>query len=168
MGDATGYHMFRHTANYEADIVWRNAFTEHKIQTDYHAVPHAVFGYPQVAGVGMTQAEAKEAGYNILVGKAKYTDVAKGFAMGEDESLVKVVVDAKSRRILGAHVVGTDASDLVQPVVYLMNTDDKDYMPLARSQVIHPALSEVVINAFANLQSPDHTHGHSHEHEHAH
>jgi dihydrolipoamide dehydrogenase len=170
MGDITGDYMFRHTANYEADIVWRNAFTEHKRYTDYHAVPHAVFGYPQVAGVGMTQAEAKEEGYNILVGKAKYTDTAKGFAMGEEESLVKVIVDAKTRRILGAHIVGTDASDLVQPVVYLMNTDDKDYMPLARSQIIHPALSEVVINAFANLQSPDHAHdhGHSHDHEHAH
>lgn len=168
MGDITGYHMFRHTANYEADIVWRNAFTEHKRYTDYHAVPHAVFGYPQVAGVGMTQAEAKAAGYNILVGKARYTDVAKGFAMGEEDSLVKVVVDAKTRRILGAHVVGTDASDLVQPVVYLMNTDSQDYMPLARSQVIHPALSEVVINAFANLQSPDHAHGHEPQHEHQH
>jgi dihydrolipoamide dehydrogenase len=168
MGDITGYHMFRHTANYEADIVWRNAFTEHKRYTEYHAVPHAVFGYPQVASVGMTQAEAKEAGYNILVGKARYTDTAKGFAMGEEDSLVKVIVDAKTRRILGAHIVGTDASDLVQPVVYLMNTDSQDYMPLARSQVIHPALSEVVINAFANLQSPDHAHDHEHQHEHSH
>jgi dihydrolipoamide dehydrogenase len=168
MGDATGYHMFRHTANYEASLVWRNAYTDHKQKTDYHAVPHAVFGYPQVAAVGMTQAEAKAAGYKILVGKAKYTDVAKGFAMGEEVSLVKVIVDGESRRILGAHIVGTDASDLVQQVVYLMNTDDQDYMPMAKAQVIHPALSEVVITAFANLQFPDNAHGHSHNHEHAH
>jgi dihydrolipoamide dehydrogenase len=168
MGDATGYHMFRHTANYEASLVWRNGFTDHKESTDYHAVPHAVFGYPQVASVGMTQAEAKAAGYKILVGKAKYTDVAKGFAMGEEESLVKVIVDGESRRILGAHIVGTDASDLVQQVVYLMNTDDQDYMLMARAQVIHPALSEVVITAFANMQSPDHVHGHAHAHQHSH
>lgn len=162
MGDATGHHMFRHTANYEGGVVWRNAFTDQKQRTDYHAVPHAVFGYPQVAGVGMTQAQAKAAGYNIMVGKAIYTDVAKGFAMGEDESLVKVIVDGESRKILGAHIVGTDASDLVQQVVYLMNTGDEDYMPMAKAQVIHPALSEVVINAFANLQFPDRAHGHEH------
>lgn len=168
LGDATGSYMFRHTANYEASLVWRNAFTDHTEKTDYHAVPHAVFGYPQVASVGMTQAEAKAAGYNILVGRAKYTDVAKGFAMGEEDSLVKVIVDAESKKILGCHIAGSYASDLVQQVVYLMNTDDQDYMPMARGQVIHPALSEVVISAFANLQSPDHVHDHGHAHEHHH
>jgi dihydrolipoamide dehydrogenase len=168
-GDALGQHMFRHTANYESQLVWKNAFTDHQDSTDYHAVPHAVFGYPQVAGVALTEAEAVAKGYTILVGKAKYTDCAKGFAMGEDDSLVKVIVEAKRRRILGAHVVGTDASDLVQQVVYLMNTDDQDYMPMARAQVIHPALSEAVVNAFANLQPlGGHAHGHSHDHDHSH
>lgn len=167
-GDALGKHMFRHTANYESQIVWRNAFSEHRQKIDYHAVPHAVFGYPQVGSVGMTEAEAKAAGYNYMVGKAKYTDVAKGFAMGEEDSLVKVVVDQDSRRILGCHIVGSEAADLVQPIVYLMNAGNQDYIPLASSQVIHPALSEVVINAFANLTPPGHVHGHGHGHEHAH
>ena len=113
--------MFRHTANYESGIVWRNAFSEHKHKTDYHAVPHAVFGYPQVGAVGLTEQEAKAAGYNILVGRAKYTDVTKGYAMGEEYSLVKVIVDQETRRILGCHIVGSEAADLVQQVVYLMN-----------------------------------------------
>ncbi|UCE37716.1 MAG: dihydrolipoyl dehydrogenase [Thermoplasmata archaeon] len=164
LGDATGKYMFRHTANYESSIVWRNAFTEHKQKTDYHAVPHAVFGYPTVGSVGMTEAEAKAAGYAILVGKAKYTDVAKGFAMGEEDSLVKVVVDGESRKILGCHIVGSEAADLVQQVVYLMNAGEQDYMPLVTSQIIHPALSEVVINAFASLKQPGHEHDHGHGH----
>jgi dihydrolipoamide dehydrogenase len=176
MGDATGRYMFRHTANYEADVVWRNAFTNHQVATDYHAVPHAVFGYPQVGAVGLTEPEARQAGYAIMVGKARYTDVAKGFAMGEDWGLAKVIVEAESRRILGAHIVGSEASDLVQQVVYLMNSGDQDYMPLVKSQIIHPALSEVVINAFGNLTMPGHGHqqtrgqnkrggpGHQHEH----
>ncbi len=168
LGDALGKHMFRHNANYEASIVWRNAFTKHKEKTDYHAVPHAVFGYPQVASVGMTEAEAKAQGYNILVGKATYTDVAKGFAMGEEDSLVKVIVDGETRRILGCHIVGSEAADLVQQVVYLMNAGSQDYMPMATSQIIHPALSEVVINAFANLTPPGHIHGHGPEHDHEH
>lgn len=160
LGDALGRHMFRHTANYEAEVVWMNAFTDHRQPVDYHAVPHAVFGYPQVAGVGITEEEAKAEGYEILVGRARYMDVTKGYAMGEDDSLVKVVVEQGEGRILGCHIVGSQAAILVQQVAYLMNAGSQDYMPLADSQVIHPALSEVVINAFGNMAPPDHVHAH--------
>lgn len=176
LGDALGYYMFRHTANYEAEIVWNNAFLEKKKVVDYHAVPHAVFGYPQVAGVGFTQAQAEQAGMEILVGKARYSDVTKGYAMGEDDTLVKVIVDAETRRILGASMVGPEAAEMVQQLVYLMNAGKHTYMPIVRSQIIHPALSEVVVNAFANLspvggqaQHHDQEEGHDHHgHEHAH
>jgi len=160
LGDATGKYMFRHTANYESDVVWMNAFTDDKHPADYHAVPHAVFGYPQVAGVGMVEEEAQAAGYEILVGRARYTDVTMGYAMAEEDSLVKVVVDQETRRILGCHIVGSQAAILVQQIVYLMNAGDQDYFPLADSQVIHPALSEVVIRAFGNLAPPGHVHRH--------
>jgi dihydrolipoamide dehydrogenase len=66
LGDAIGRNMFRHTANYESDIVWRNAFTEHKHPVDEHAVPSAVFTYPQIASVGLTQEKAA-AGHEIRV-----------------------------------------------------------------------------------------------------
>ncbi len=160
LGDATGKYMFRHTANYESDVVSMNAFTDRKHSVDYHAVPHAVFGYPQVAGVGMTEEEAMAAGYEILVGRARYPDVVMGYAMAEEDSLVKVVVDQGSRRILGCHIVGSEAAILVQQIVYLMNAGDQDYFPLADAQVIHPALSEVVVRAFANMVPPEHVHRH--------
>lgn len=151
LGDAIGKHMFRHTANYESKVVWSNAFTDDTEIVDYHAVPHAVFTYPQVGSVGMTEEEAQQAGYEILVGRAMYGDVAKGYAMGEEDGFVKVIVNRSSRQILGCQIVGPEASDLVQQVVYLMNTESQDYAPLARAQVIHPALSEVVARAFANM-----------------
>jgi mycothione reductase len=164
IGDAIGKHMFRHTANREARIAWKNGFGDEKEtagekdkvkeKVDYHAVPHAVFTYPQVGAVGMTEAEAKAAGYKILVGRAEYGDVAKGYAMAEEESLVKVIVNRKDGRILGCAIAGSDAADLAQQVVYLMNAGDQDYGPMARSLVIHPALSEVVARAFANLMPP--------------
>jgi dihydrolipoamide dehydrogenase len=69
-------------------------------------------------------------------------------------------VEQGSRRILGCHIVGSHAAILVQQVVYLMNAGAQDYMPMADSQVIHPALSEVVINAFGNMAPPDHVHAH--------
>jgi dihydrolipoamide dehydrogenase len=154
LGDALGKYMFRHTANDEAEVVWQNAFTDKKVKMDYHAVPHAVFGHPQVAGVGMTEAQVKAADIEYLVGNAGYLDVTKGYAMKEEDGLVKVIVDANSRKILGCHIVGPEAAEMVQQLVYMMNTDTQTYIPIARSQVIHPALSEVVVRAFANMMPP--------------
>ncbi|MFQ6107020.1 MAG: dihydrolipoyl dehydrogenase [Thermoplasmata archaeon] len=152
LGDAIGRHMFRHTANYESDIVWRNAFTEHKHPIDEHAVPHAVFTYPQVASVGLTEAQAAK-NHEILVGVNKYYDVAKGYAMEEKNAFVKVIVERGTSRILGAHIIGPHAAILVQSLVYLMNAGRQDYMPLAVSQTIHPALTEAVVNAFGRLRA---------------
>jgi mycothione reductase len=160
LGDATGRFMFRHNANYEAEIVATNALSDHRHEVDYHAVPHAVYGFPQVGAVGLTEAQAKEVGYQILVGRASYMDVTKGYAMGEEDGLVKVVVEQGSGKILGCHIVGPHAAILVQQIVYLMNAGERDYVPLADSQIIHPALSEVVLNAFGNMAPPDHVHAH--------
>lgn len=150
-GDATGKHMFRHTANYESDVVWRNAFTEHKHQVDEHAIPHAVFTHPQVASVGMTESQAIE-NHQVFVGKEKYINVAKGYAMAENDGFVKVVVEAGTGKILGCHIIGPEAAVLLQPIVYLMNAGNQTYLPLARAQTIHPSLSEVVVRAFGNLK----------------
>lgn len=165
LGDALGKHMFRHTANYHASLVWSNAFGGHKHRVDEHAVPHAVFTHPQIGSVGLTEAQARTE-HDILVGMNSYINTAKGYAMGEEDGFAKVVVEQGTGRILGAHVIGPHAALLVQPIVYLMNAGEGDYMPLARAQTIHPALSEVVIGAFGNLR-PVGTHAH-HHHEHTH
>ncbi len=158
IGDAIGKYMFRHVANREARMAWNNAFAEEggkeKEKMDYHAVPHAVFTCPPVGAVGMTEAEAKAAGYRVLVGRARYGDVTKGYAMAEEESLAKVVVQRDTGKILGCQIAGSEAPELAQQVVYLMNAGYQDYGPVARSLVIHPALSEVVSRAFANLMPP--------------
>jgi mycothione reductase len=160
MGDVIGRTMFRHTANYHVDVVWHNMFTKTKSPLDEHAVPHAVFGYPEVASVGITEAEAKAKGIKYLVGISDYDDCAKGYAMGEAGSFVKVIVQAGDLKILGASAIGAHAAILVQAVVYLMNAGDQSFVPLARSQTIHPALSEAVVNAFGNLEDPEHQHHH--------
>lgn len=150
LGDIIGRNLYRHTANYEADIVIKNALYNEKISIDEHAVPHAVFTYPQIGGVGLTEAKAIM-NHKILVGIGKYADTAKGYAMAENDGFVKVIVDAENYKILGAHIIGPEASILVQQIVYLMNAGDQDYFPLGRAQTIHPALSEVIIDAFGNL-----------------
>lgn len=160
LGDITGRHMFRHTANYESQVVWHNMNNKELAETDEHAIPHAVYTYPTVGSVGLTEEQARTGGLKYLTGVSRYAMVAKGSAMNDDTGLVKIVVEKGTRRILGAHIVGKEADLLVQQMVYLMNAGDMSYMPMARSQVIHPALNEVLISALGRLQDPEHEHTH--------
>jgi dihydrolipoamide dehydrogenase len=150
LGDALGRNMYRHTANYEASVVRTNMFGERKVALDLHAVPHAVFTDPQVGMVGMTEEEAKP-GRKILVGMSKYYDTAMGYAYSDEDAFVKVVVEYPSMKILGGTVVGPQAAVLVQQIVSLMNSEKQTYAPLARSQIIHPTLSEALASAFGAL-----------------
>ena len=156
LGDAIGKHMFRHTANYEARIVAHNILLAEKEAerkaADYHAVPYAVFSHPTVAGVGRKESEAKARGLKVLVGRARYTDSAKGVAMAEEYGLVKVVLEEETGRILGASIIGPEAPELIQQVVYLMNTDRQDLSTVMRSQVIHPTINEVLGRAFSGIE----------------
>lgn len=151
-GDAIGKEMFKHVANYEAEIAWHNAIHERKVKADYSAAPHAVFTYPQIASVGLKEAEAREKGFKILVGRASYEDTAQGLAMGNPKGFVKVVVEAETGKLLGGHIIGAHASILIQEIINAMASGDKTIFPIARAMHIHPAMPEVVLNAFANLR----------------
>jgi mycothione reductase len=151
LGDAIGKQMFKHVANYEAEVAWHNAVHDHKVEMDYSAAPHAVFTHPQVASVGLKETEAKQKGHRILVGKAFYKDVAMGAAMGEPEGFVKVIVEQKTGKILGAHIIGPLASILIQEIINAMAVEDRTFLPIIRGMHIHPAMPEVVQRAFGNL-----------------
>jgi dihydrolipoamide dehydrogenase len=150
-GDAIGKEMFKHVANFEAGIAWHNAVHDHKAAMDYSAAPHAVFSHPQVASVGLKEAEARQQGYSIMVGIAHYRDTAMGGAMGDPEGFVKVIVERDTGKILGGHIVGAEASVLIQEITNAMVTETRSYAPIVRAMHIHPALSEVVQQAFGNL-----------------
>jgi mycothione reductase len=151
-GDAIGRQMFKHAANYEAGIVWHNATHDHKAAMDFSAVPRGVFTHPQVASVGLKEQEAKRH-CNILVGTATYKDTAMGAAMGFPEGFVKVIVEKETGKILGAHIIGPEAVVLIQEITNAIVTGNGDYGPIARGMHIHPALNEVVQNAFGNLHA---------------
>jgi len=151
-GDAIGKYMFKHVANYEAGVALHNALHDHKVEVDYSAVPHAVFTHPQVASVGLKEEEAKQHGYKILVGNSLYKNTAMGAAMGEPNGFVKVIVEEDTGKIIGGHIIGADASVLIQEIVNAMNTENKSYLPIIRAMHIHPALTEVVQQAFSNLK----------------
>jgi mycothione reductase len=168
LGDADGHHLFKHVANYESGVVYYNAVLKKKVKVDYHAVPHAVFTYPEIAGVGMREKEAVEklGSDNVLIGFHKYEDTAKGEAMNVKDYFVKVIVEASTERILGAHIIGPQASVLIHEIIPLMNTQTGSLRPIQEMMHIHPALSEVVERAFGSLMPPEHYHhmtGHSRE-----
>ncbi|NWF86707.1 dihydrolipoyl dehydrogenase [Candidatus Bathyarchaeota archaeon] len=151
-GDAIGREMFKHVANYEAEIAWHNAVHEHKVKMDYSSAPHAIFTHPQVASVGLKEAKAKQKGHKILVGKAFHKDIALGAAMGNPEGFVKVIVERDTGKLLGAHIIGPFASSLIQEIINVMVCGDKTFLPIIRAMHIHPALSEVVQRAFGSLR----------------
>jgi mycothione reductase len=164
-GDVIGKKMFRHAANHEAELAWHNAAHGKKSRMNYLTVPHAVFTWPEIASVGLGEAEAiKLVGEKeVLVGTAMYTDVARGEAMRETEGFAKAVVHRKTGKVLGYHIIGPQASVLVQEVVNAM-ANEGNLWSLAKGIHIHPALSEVVLKAFAKLRPPgaeEHHHHHN-------
>lgn len=117
---------------------------------DYNAVPFAVFTYPQIAGVGLSEEEAEKS-HQILVGKAKYSDVAKGEAMVELEGFTNAIVNKEDGKILGFHIIGPYAPILVQEVVNAMALGGQIGY-IGRGMHIHPALPEIILRTFGNLK----------------
>jgi dihydrolipoamide dehydrogenase len=159
-GDANGKYLFKHVANYESLVVFYNAVLKKNVKVDYHAVPHAVFSYPEIASVGLKEKEAIEmyGEENVLIGFKKYEDTAKGAAMDVKDFFVKVILEKSTDRILGAHIIGPYASILIQEIINLMYVIDQNASPITQGMHIHPALSEVVEKAFYSLMPPEHYH----------
>ena len=149
VGDANGKAMFRHAANLEARLAWHNATHPEKKAMDYRAVPHAVFCSPPVAAVGLGEEEARRS-HEIRVARAAYEDVAKGIAMAEDTGMATLIVDAATDQVLGCHIVGPEAPELIQEVVNVIAR--RGMWQELDTMHIHPALSEVVHRAVEHLQ----------------
>ncbi|MDE1767283.1 MAG: FAD-dependent oxidoreductase, partial [Thaumarchaeota archaeon] len=148
LGDAVGRYQFKHSANHEAQYAFANMIhPDKKIPVDYFAMPHGVFSWPQVAGVGMTEQDARKAGLEYLRSVYPYSGAAMGEAIEEKDGFVKFLVDRKTRRILGCHIMGAEASILIHEVLVAMRAGDGTIDGLARTIFIHPSLSEVVARA---------------------
>jgi mycothione reductase len=154
VGDATGKQMFTHAADKEVEVAWHNAMSEakgsDKIKMDFSIVPHAVFTHPQIAAVGMREAEAR-AHHDVLVGRASYSDTVQGDARMESDGFAKAIVEKGTDLILGFHLIGPQASDLIQEVVNAM-THGLAARTIRESIHIFPAMSELIPEVFSNLE----------------
>lgn len=142
VGDANGQQMFTHVANREAALMVQNELHNMRMKMDYSAIPHAVYSYPQIAGVGLTE-EAAGKDHDIVVSRVKYWDVAKGEAMMEKEGFAKAIVEKHTDKILGFHIVGPHAPLLIQEVTNAMTSEGYGN-EINQGIHIHPALSELI------------------------
>ncbi len=152
LGDVCSEQQLKHVANKDARVVQHNLLhPDSMITSDRRFIPRAVFSMPQVASVGLTEADAEEQGIDYVVSIEDYGETAFGWAMEDRDHFVKIIADSKSKIILGAHVIGPQASSLIQPLIQAMSFE-QPAPEVARGQYwIHPAMTEVIENALIGL-----------------
>jgi mycothione reductase len=149
VGDAIGRQMFTHAGDKEAEIAWHNATHGEKVKMDFTAVPHVIFSYPQIASVGLTEAQARK-DYKVLVGRAKYSDIVVGDTMVEKEGFAKVIVEQGSKRLLGCHVIGPYASHMIQEAANVV-ADKGSINAITEKMHAFPTLPELIPEALGNI-----------------
>lgn len=151
LGDINGLAPFRHKANYEAEIISHNLF-ENREPKDwrwarYDLVPAVTYTYPEAAQVGLTEANAKKAGYDVDIAVNHYSTAAKGYALGfeqgnPNDGFVKLVIDKKTKHLLGAHIIGHEASILIQPFINLMNAGPQPFV-IRHEEIASPTVKKL-------------------------
>lgn len=149
VGDVIGGIMLAHLATAEGECAVKNALG-HKEAMKYKAVPACIYTKPEVASVGLTEEKAKEAGYDVEVGRFPMRAVGKALVMNEVEGLVKIVADKKYHEILGVHIIGPHATDMIAEAVLGMNME-MTAEELAESIHPHPTISEAIMEAAMTL-----------------
>ncbi|BBX26278.1 mycothione reductase [Mycolicibacterium alvei] len=156
LGDVSSDYQLKHVANHESRVVQENLLcdwddVEAMVPSDHRFVPSAVFTEPQIAAVGLTEAQARDDGYDVVTKVQAYGDTAYGWAMEDTTGVAKLIGDRETGKILGAHIMGHQASSIIQPLIQAMSFG-QTAKEVARGQYwIHPALPEVIENALLGL-----------------
>jgi mycothione reductase len=152
LGDASSPYQLKHVANHEARVVAHNLAHPDDLRSfDHRFVPAAVFTEPQIASIGLTEAQAREQGLDFVTAIHDYGDTAYGWAMEDEHGICKLIADRGTGLLLGAHLMGHEASALIQPLIGAMSFG-QPVAEFVRGQYwIHPALPEVVENALLKL-----------------
>ena len=149
VGDVTGRHLLAHVASAEGIVAAKNC-TGVDERIDYSAVPSAIFTSPEIASVGIREQQAAERGIKVRTGHFQFRTLAKSHIIGEIDGMVKIISDETSDKVLGVHIIGPHASDLIHEAVLAISAGlrTKD---LSRMMHAHPTLSEVLQEAAADV-----------------
>ncbi|MBD29464.1 MAG: mycothione reductase [Acidimicrobiaceae bacterium] len=151
LGDVTNPAQLKHTANAEAKVISHNLISENLKEIDLDPIPHAIFSNPQVASVGSTEQILKATGIRYVTAIEEYSDVAYGWAMEETTGMCKVIADPRSGLLLGAHILGPQASTLIHQLIQGMKFGQTVAELASGFLYVHPALNEVVENALIKV-----------------
>ncbi len=141
LGDVNGGPAFTHIAYNDFQIVDANLTQGKNLSTKDRIVPYCVFTDPQLAGVGLTEKEARAKGYKLKIGKIPMSRVARAIERDETEGLMKIIIDAATDRILGATILSADGGELIH-ILYVLMLANLPYTLLKGAVYIHPTLAE--------------------------
>lgn len=142
-GDCMGKMLFTHVAHTSGTLAAENAVKGTSKAYDFRVIPRGTFCTPEVGSVGMTEKEAREAGFEVGVGKVPYRYFGKALVSGEMEGLVKIVVDKKTKEIVGGHIAGANAADLVHEIALAMHAHIP-YTTVADMVHAYPTFAEAI------------------------
>ena len=151
-GDITGGYLFTHVASYEGALAANNAFSDTAIPFDHRVVPRCTFIDPEVASIGLTERQLKEAGQNYQVLSYSFADLDRAILHGDARGLVKIVVDDLDGRILGAHLIGPHASSIIAELALAM----RNHLPIsaiADTMHAYPSFPEAIEAAALSAKS---------------
>ncbi len=149
IGDVIGPPLLAHVASAEAIFLVEKLVGHNPTPVDYGNIPGCTYCQPQVASVGLTEEKAIETGHKIKVGRFPFRANGKSIAVGEIEGLVKLIFDEKYGELLGAHIIGVEATDMIAELV-LARTLETTVTEVMKSVHAHPTLSEAVMEAAAD------------------
>ena len=146
IGDVTGAPWLAHKASHEGIICIEKIAGQSPHPLNVNRIPGCTYCHPQAASVGHTEAQAKEAGYEVKVGKFPFVGNGKAIALGEAEGFVKTVFDAKTGELLGAHMIGAEVTELIQGYTIAQTLETTEH-ELIETVFPHPTLSEMMHEA---------------------
>ena len=150
--DLANHFQLKHMANAETRLVRHNLLHPDKPKrASFTVVPSAVFASPQVASVGATEEQLEAQGRSYCAATRRYSDAAYGWALEDTTSFAKVLADTDTRLLLGAHIIGPQASTLIQPLIQAMCLGNTADQVASGVLYIHPALTEVIEQALLEL-----------------
>jgi dihydrolipoamide dehydrogenase len=146
IGDIIGPPLLAHVASHEAIICVEKIAGVETHPMDYESVPGCTYCQPQVASIGMTEDKAREEGHEVKIGKFPYAASGKARAIGEREGTVKLIFDKKYGELLGAHIIGAEATELIAELG-IAKTLESTSVELTKTIHAHPTLSEMIMEA---------------------
>ena len=141
LGDVKGGPAFTHISYNDFQVIYHNLFNEEKRSIEGRLVPYALYTDPELGRVGMSEKQARQAGYEVKVGQIPMNQVARAIERGQTQGMMKIVIDAKTDRILGAAILSAEGGELVQTLMTLMLVD-APWTILQKAIFIHPTLTE--------------------------